>query len=526
MQLKLRYADFRTITRSHTLPTPTDLAAEIARRRARRSSRAVDLGDGIRLLGRVGAAARGRASRSRTRLDLDAEPDAEDRRAPTTRSARCGARFGATRSASAAFVERGASAPGRRASLWATTVRPSRRQEGDDAADRARRLRAHRHRALVRAAPAHRRRPRRRATSPRPTTPTPSGPARLAEHHDAEPRATLGRARSTRSTSRGSAPGPPATSRRSRPPSPRGLAGLLREAARADARGLPSSIAALLEQVPHQVGLVLRHAPVFAHASPRSSHRAATAGRWRSILRDDQYFPIQGMYGSTWRSDVAKAGRRHAHRALDPRPRRDALDPRRPADVGRAARRPRSSAMRASTTWPRSRSVCRVARPRTLVSVWHQVLTRPSTRRLEVFCEDAFLWTEDDYLGPLHVETTDGRRGDRGRSAARGSTASRSPRSTPSRWPSTPSRARRSSTPWSADGSRGPRRARTWQVALAAHRDRRRGLPVGRGGWRARTAVRRVSERPALRAGCRRDEDGRCRFPRKSNGSSRRSKPT
>jgi predicted dehydrogenase len=36
------------------------------------------------------------------------------------------------------------------------------------------------------------------------------------------------------------------------------------------------------------------------------------------------------------------------------------------------------------------------------------VLSRPSTRRLELFCEDAMLWTEDDYLGPVHVETSDG----------------------------------------------------------------------------------------------------------------------
>jgi predicted dehydrogenase len=43
-----------------------------------------------------------------------------------------------------------------------------------------------------------------------------------------------------------------------------------------------------------------------------------------------------------------------------------------------------------------------------LVSVWHQVLSRPSTRRLELFCEEAFCWTDDDYLGPLHVETTAG----------------------------------------------------------------------------------------------------------------------
>jgi predicted dehydrogenase len=43
-----------------------------------------------------------------------------------------------------------------------------------------------------------------------------------------------------------------------------------------------------------------------------------------------------------------------------------------------------------------------------LTSVWHQVTSRPSTRRLELFCEQAFLWTEDDYLGPLHVETSAG----------------------------------------------------------------------------------------------------------------------
>jgi predicted dehydrogenase len=43
-----------------------------------------------------------------------------------------------------------------------------------------------------------------------------------------------------------------------------------------------------------------------------------------------------------------------------------------------------------------------------LVSVWHQIMTRPSTRRLEVFCEDAMLWTEDDNTGPLHIHTSQG----------------------------------------------------------------------------------------------------------------------
>ena len=50
VQLKLRYADFSTITRSRTLAEPTDLAREVART-ATTLLRAVDLGDGIRLLG-------------------------------------------------------------------------------------------------------------------------------------------------------------------------------------------------------------------------------------------------------------------------------------------------------------------------------------------------------------------------------------------------------------------------------------------------------------------------------------------
>ena len=66
-------------------------------------------------------------------------------------------------------------------------------------------------------------------------------------------------------------------------------------------------IAEQLGQVPHQVGLVLRHAPVF-----RNLAEIVHSGRYGKpmalVLRDDQYFPIQGMYGSTWRSDVEKAG--------------------------------------------------------------------------------------------------------------------------------------------------------------------------------------------------------------------------
>ena len=103
----------------------------------------------------------------------------------------------------------------------------------------------------------------------------------------------------------------------------------------------------------------------------------------RPLLRDDQYFPIQGMYGSTWRADVDQGRWRDADRALHPRRRRAAVDPRRPRAGDRARRH-------ASGT-PGIDDVAKVTfayadgAVATLVSVWHQVTTRPSTRRLEIF---------------------------------------------------------------------------------------------------------------------------------------------
>ena len=50
VQLKARYADFRTVTRSRTLPEPTDLADDLARV-GRELLAELPLGDGLRLLG-------------------------------------------------------------------------------------------------------------------------------------------------------------------------------------------------------------------------------------------------------------------------------------------------------------------------------------------------------------------------------------------------------------------------------------------------------------------------------------------
>ncbi|MSO78394.1 MAG: Gfo/Idh/MocA family oxidoreductase [Acidimicrobiia bacterium] len=164
-------------------------------------------------------------------------------------------------------------------------------------------------------------------------------------------------------------------------------------------------VAGLLASVPHQVGLVLRYAPVF-----RAAAEAVASGQYGRVLacvmRDDQYFPTQGQYGSDWRSDVAKSGGgtllEHSIHDVDV--------------LSWILGAPTSVRAEVSNRFGYlgidDVAVLTLGYPEgvhaTLLSVWHQVLTRESSRRLEIFCEQAFIWADDDYLGPLHVETSDG----------------------------------------------------------------------------------------------------------------------
>ncbi len=150
--------------------------------------------------------------------------------------------------------------------------------------------------------------------------------------------------------------------------------------------------------VVNQVGLVLRSSPAFLELKhqiedPRSGRVQA------AVLRDDQFLPVQGMYGSTWRSDPERAGAgtmlEHSIHDID------ALE----WLLGPAV----SVSARSSTFHGNAGIEDTVAvglelasgAQVTLTSVWHQLLERPSLRRLEVICEHAFLTLEHDVTGPV-----------------------------------------------------------------------------------------------------------------------------
>jgi predicted dehydrogenase len=150
--------------------------------------------------------------------------------------------------------------------------------------------------------------------------------------------------------------------------------------------------------VVNQVGLVLRSSPAFLELKhqiedPRSGRVQA------AVLRDDQFLPVQGMYGSTWRSDPAKAGAGTMleHSIHD-------------IDILEWLLGPATSVSARSSTFHGHPGIedtvvasfehdggAQVS----LTSVWHQLLERPSLRRLEVICEHAFFTLEHDVTGPV-----------------------------------------------------------------------------------------------------------------------------
>ncbi len=157
--------------------------------------------------------------------------------------------------------------------------------------------------------------------------------------------------------------------------------------------------------VPSQCGLVLRSAPVF-----RALRDLVASGElgtpMAAVFRDDQYFPIQGTYASKWRADVTQAGGgcliEHSIHDVDIL--RFCF-----GDVAVVAARTANISGHEGVEDLASVSMSFVSGLEAqLTSVWHDILSRGSTRRVELFCREGMVWLDDEFRGPLHVQTSAG----------------------------------------------------------------------------------------------------------------------
>lgn len=168
-----------------------------------------------------------------------------------------------------------------------------------------------------------------------------------------------------------------------------------------------ATMVARLEQagVRTQIGLVLRFSAVYTQM--RAWARRPEMGAPMAVmLRDDQCFPIRGLHASPWRGDRSRTAGgtliEHGVHDLDllvwlfgPIRRLRAWEQNRAGYPGVedyvAVEIEFDSGVRAQ-----------------LVTLWHNVLQRPSNRRLEVFCINGFLASDHDMAGPVTEQLGDG----------------------------------------------------------------------------------------------------------------------
>jgi predicted dehydrogenase len=150
------------------------------------------------------------------------------------------------------------------------------------------------------------------------------------------------------------------------------------------------------------VGLILRHSPILTVL--KSLTEGPGLGRLMTIVfRDDQFFPIQGHYRSEWRKDrsVAGAGTLLEHSIHD-------------VDVLRWFGGEVVSLRGTTRNFASHEGIEDLATAHLdfasgaqaqLTSVWHNVVTRPSSRRLELFYENGYFHIDEDFSGPIDVHT-------------------------------------------------------------------------------------------------------------------------
>lgn len=167
--------------------------------------------------------------------------------------------------------------------------------------------------------------------------------------------------------------------------------------------------AALSSGLTHQCGLVLRRSPAYLMARELIGDPVAGAPM-AVVFRDDQFIPIQGHYRSTWRADLDKAGAgtllEHSIHDVDMlRFLVGEVDTVSARATYRHGLPGIDDAVAASITFANGAVG-------TLTTVWHDNLSRPSLRHVEVFCERRTVVIEgDDWFGPVSWSDADGSTG-------------------------------------------------------------------------------------------------------------------
>ena len=155
----------------------------------------------------------------------------------------------------------------------------------------------------------------------------------------------------------------------------------------------------------NMVGLVLRSSPALL-ALRELVHDASSGPVMNVVFRDDQYLPTQGMYASTWRGDVDKAGSgvllEHSIHDMD------LLEWLVGPIESVAARQSFIHGIEGIEDSVSVLAAFHGGATASLASVWHEVLSRPSQRRIEVFCERALVTLEGDVFGPVRRQDSAG----------------------------------------------------------------------------------------------------------------------
>lgn len=161
--------------------------------------------------------------------------------------------------------------------------------------------------------------------------------------------------------------------------------------------------------VVNQVGLVLRYSPVFTVLKSLMSE-PGLGPLLTARLRDDQFFPIRGHYGSSWRGKLERAGGgtliEHSIHDVD-------LFRWLFGDIERVRCHTQFTSDDPAVD-PGVEDVALATfqhvggHQTSLSSIWHAMDDRPSTRHLEVFFEGGYFATDHDFMGPIRYQ---GRRG-------------------------------------------------------------------------------------------------------------------